>query len=82
MSSLYNYCHDYQSILQALKKNKEINDYLNEHLDIFIQKGELAFVYDNFRVNGLVNILLINSSLCSEVLVVSASISICESLKL
>lgn len=38
--------------LVKLKKNKEINDYLNEHLDIFIQKGELAFVYDNFRVNG------------------------------
>ena len=38
--------------LVKFKKNKELNDYLNEHLDIFIQKGELAFVYDNFRVNG------------------------------
>ena len=38
--------------LVKLKKNKEINDYLKEHLDIFIQKGELVFVYDNFRVNN------------------------------
>lgn len=37
--------------LVKIKKNKELNEYLQNHLDIFIQKGELTFLYDNFRVN-------------------------------